>query len=216
MHELDARSGRSDFAASLSSMDLISRINLHFQDSAQTKMAAAEILAIPLAEATELLVRCLLGNGKILACGNGSSAAQAQHFAASLQGRFERERPELAAIDLSSNSSMLSSVANDYGWEQVFAKQVRALGQPGDVLLVISTSGYSANVLAAVEAAQERDLRIVALTGTGGGRLTDMLHDEDIHICVPHERSSRIQEVHMLAIHCLCDGIDCLLMGEES
>lgn len=197
-------------------MDLISRIALHFEDSAQTKLAAAEVLAVPILEATELMVRTLVANGKILACGNGGSAADAQHFASELVGRFERERPELAAIALGTDSSVLSALANDYAWEQVYAKQIRALGQPGDVLLAISTSGDSANVLAAVEAAHERDLRIVALTGKGGGKLGGLLHDEDVHICVPHDRVARIQEVHTLAIHCMCDGIDCLLMGEES
>lgn len=196
-------------------MDLASRIALHFEDSAQTKLAAAEQLAVPIAEATESMVRALLANGKILACGNGGSAADAQHFAAELIGRYERERPELAAIALNANSSTLSALANDYAWEQVYAKQVRALGQPQDVLLAISTSGDSPNILAAVEAAHERDLRVVALTGKGGGMLAGLLREGDVHICVPHERTARIQEVHILAIHCICDGIDCLLMGEE-
>lgn len=196
-------------------MDLVSRIALHFEDSAQTKLAAAEQLAVPIAEATESMVRALLANGKILACGNGGSAADAQHFAAELIGRYERERPELAAIALNANSSTLSALANDYAWEQVYAKQVRALGQPQDVLLAISTSGDSPNILAAVEAAHERDLRVVALTGKGGGMLAGLLREGDVHICVPHERTARIQEVHILAIHCICDGIDCLLMGEE-
>jgi D-sedoheptulose 7-phosphate isomerase len=197
-------------------MDLISRIALHFEDSAQTKLAAAEVLAVPILEATESMVRSLMSNGKIMACGNGGSAADAQHFVAELIGRFERERPELGALALSTNSSVLSAIANDYAWEQVFAKQVRALGQPGDVLLVMSTSGNSPNILAAIEAAHERELRVVALTGNGGGQVAGMLHDEDVHVCVPHDRTARIQEVHILAIHCICDGIDCLLMGEET
>ncbi|MBS1207882.1 MAG: phosphoheptose isomerase [Proteobacteria bacterium] len=197
-------------------MDLISRIALHFEDSAQTKLAAAEVLAVPILEATESMVRAFLSNGKILACGNGGSAADAQHFTAELLGRFERERPELAAIALTTDTSAISAIANDYAWEQVFAKQIRALGQPGDVLLAISTSGDSPNVLAAIEAAHERDLRVVAMTGKGGGKLAGMLREGDVHICVPHERTARIQEVHILAIHCICDGIDCLLMGEET
>lgn len=196
-------------------MDLIARINQHFEDNIQATISAVEMLAHPIAAATEEMVRCLLSNGKILTCGNGGSAADAQNLAAKLQGRFERERPELAAIALTTDSSVLSAIANDYAWEQVFAKQVRALGQPGDILLAISASGNSTSVLTAVEAAQERDLRIIALTGKEGGQLAAMLRDEDIQICVPHDRTARIQEVHLLVIHSLCDGIDCLLMGEE-
>ena len=196
-------------------MDLISRIGQHFQDSAQTKLDSLELLADPIARAAELMVGSLLGNGKILACGNGGSAADAQHFAAELVGRYERERPELAAIALTVDSSILTAVANDYAFEQVFAKQVRALGQPQDVLLAISTSGNSANVIAAINAAHEREMRVVALTGRGGGRIAELLGDRDIHICVPAERTARIQEVHLLTLHCLCDGIDCMLLGTE-
>lgn len=196
-------------------MDLTSRITLHFEDSAQTAFTSAEQLAMPIAQATELMVHSLLASGKILACGNGGSAADAQHFASELIGRYERERPELAAISLSTDSSTLSAIANDYAWEQVYAKQIRALGHPQDVLLAISTSGDSPNILAAIDAAHERDLRVVALTGKGGGKVAEMLKDGDVHICVPHERTARIQEIHILAIHCICDGIDCLLMGEE-
>lgn len=197
-------------------MDLISRINLHFEDSIQAKIAASEIMAIPIAEAAEMLVRSLLANGKILVCGNGGSAADAQHFAAELQGSFERERPELAAIALTTDTSVLSAIATEHGWEQVFAKQVRALGQPGDVLLAISTRGNAPSILAAIEAAHERDLRVIALTGGTGGLLAASLQEGDTLIGVPHERSARIQEIHLLVIHCLCDGIDCLLMGEET
>lgn len=197
-------------------MDLISRIALHFEDSVRAQQAASEALAVPILEATELMVRSLLANGKILACGNGGSAADAQHFASELVSHFERERPELAALALSADMAVLSAVANDYAWEQVFAKQIRAIGQAGDVLLAISTSGNSANVLAAVEAAHERDMRVIALTGNGGGKLAAMLADGDALICVPHDRTARIQEIHILVIHCICDGIDCLLMGEET
>jgi D-sedoheptulose 7-phosphate isomerase len=150
----------------------------------------------------------------VLVCGNGGSAADSQHFAAELIGRFERERPELAAIALTTDSSILTAVANDYAFEQVFARQVRGLGREGDVLVAISTSGNSPSVLAAAEAAHERGLAVVALTGRGGGRLGEMLGDGDVHLCVPHERTARIQEVHLLIIHCLCDGIDVSLMGE--
>ena len=196
-------------------MDLISRISQHFTDSAQTKLDAIELLAAPIAEGAELMINCLLGNGKILACGNGGSAADAQHFAAELVGRFEMERQGLAAIALSTDSSIMTAVANDYGYKLIFDKQVRALGQPGDVLLAISTSGNSANVIEAIHAAHDNDLHVVALTGKGGGEIAELLRDTDVHICVPSERTARIQEVHLLTIHCLCDGIDCLLLGVE-
>ncbi|MBV5288179.1 MAG: phosphoheptose isomerase [Methyloversatilis sp.] len=196
-------------------MNLVSRISEHFIDSAQTKLSSTEVLAAPIADAVELMVESLMATGKILACGNGGSAADAQHFAAELVGRYERERPELAAIALTVDSSILTAIANDYSFEQVFAKQVRALGQPQDVLLAISTSGNSANVIAAIDAAHEREMRVVALTGRGGGRIAELLTDRDIHICVPAERTARIQEVHLLTLHCLCDGIDCMLLGTE-
>lgn len=196
-------------------MDLINRISQHFAESAQTKLDAIELLAAPVAEAIEAMVGCLLNNGKILACGNGGSAADAQHLAAELVGRFELERHELAAIALTTDTSILSAIANDYGFKLVFAKQVRALGQPGDVLVAISTSGNSANVIEAINAAHANDLRVVALTGRGGGTIGEILRATDVHICVPAERTARIQETHLLIIHCLCDGIDCLLMGVE-
>ncbi len=197
-------------------MDLTPRIHRHFDDSAQLKRESAAALAPLIARAAGLMTECLLADGKILACGNGGSASDAQHFAAELVGRFERERPELPALSLATDTSLLTAVANDYAFEQVFAKQVRALGARGDVLLAISTSGNSPNVVAAVQAALERDMRVVALTGKGGGRLGAVLRADDVHICVPHERTARIQEVHLLAIHCLCDAIDSTLLGEES
>jgi len=196
-------------------MDLISRISQHFADSAQTKLDAAEMMAAPIAEATELMLGCLLGNGKILACGNGGSAADAQHFAAELVGRFEMERQGLAAIALTTDSSIMTAIANDYGYQAVFDKQVRALGQPGDVLLAISTSGNSESIIAAISAAHDNDLHVVALTGKGGGRINELLREGDVHLCVPSDRTARIQEVHSLIVHCLCDGIDCLLLGVE-
>jgi D-sedoheptulose 7-phosphate isomerase len=158
---------------------------------------------------------CITAGGKVLACGNGGSASDAQHFAAEFVGRFERERPGLAAISLTTDTSILTAVGNDYDFGQVFAKQVQALGSPGDVLLALSTSGNSANVLAAVDAARARDMTVIALTGRGGGKLRDKLADTDVHICVPHERTARIQEVHILAIHCLCDAVDLQLLGEQ-
>ncbi len=196
-------------------MDLIHRITRQFEDSAQTKLDAAEALASPIAGAIEVMTGSLLSNGKILACGNGGSAADAQHFAAELVNRFEIERPPLASIALTTDTSILTSIANDYDYVQVFSKQVRALGQPGDILLAISTSGNSPNVIEAIEAAHEREMKVVALTGKGGGRIAEHLGAADVHICVPAERTARIQEVHLLTLHCLCDGIDCLLLGVQ-
>jgi D-sedoheptulose 7-phosphate isomerase len=196
-------------------MDLVARISQHFRDSAQLKLDAAAALAAPISHAVGLMAKCLLGNGKILACGNGGSAADSQHFAAELLNRFEMERPGLAAIALSTDTSTLTSIANDYAFEQVFSKQVRALGQPGDVLLAISTSGNSPNVIEAIHAAHERELAVVALTGRGGGKIAGLLRARDVHLCVPHDRTARIQEVHLLTLHCLCDGIDRTLLGAE-
>lgn len=196
-------------------MDLIQRISHQFEDSARCKLDALKTLAAPIAGAVEVMTTCLLGNGKILACGNGGSAADAQHFAAELVNRFEMERPPLAAIALTTDSSILTSIGNDYAFVQIFSKQVSALGQPGDVLLAISTSGNSPNVIAAIDAAHEREMRVIALTGKSGGEITERLHESDIHICVPADRTARIQEVHLLTLHCLCDGIDCLLLGVE-
>ena len=196
-------------------MDLISRISEHFADSAQAKLDAAEMMAAPIAEATELMLGCLLGNGKILSCGNGGSAADAQHFAAELVGRFEMERQGLAAIALTTDSSILTAIANDYGYQAVFDKQVRALGQPGDVLLAISTSGNSESIIEAIRAAHDNELHVVALSGKNGGAFNELLREGDVHLCVPSDRTARIQEVHSLIVHCLCDGIDCLLLGVE-
>ncbi len=172
-------------------------------------------LAGPLALAAEKMVHALMNEGKILACGNGGSAADAQHFAAELLNRFEVERPGLAAVALTTDSSTLTSIANDYDFEQIYSKQIRALGQPSDVLLAISTSGNSPNIIQAVEAAQERQMTVVALTGKGGGLLSEILRPIDVHLCVPHTNTARIQEVHLVCLHCLCDGIDCLLMGAQ-
>jgi D-sedoheptulose 7-phosphate isomerase len=191
------------------------RIRQHFQESAQLKLQAAEELAEPISQAVEIMFTALSNGNKILACGNGGSAADCQHFAAELVGRFERERLPLPALALTTDTSILTAVGNDYGFREVYAKQVQAFGQSGDVLLALSTSGNSANVVAAIEAAVERDMRIIALTGKGGGVMGELLTESDVHICVPHERTARIQEVHLLTIHCLCDGIDVALFGEE-
>ena len=196
-------------------MDLIARVTRHFEDSANTKLDAVDLMAAPIAAAIEAMTGCLLAGGKILACGNGGSAGDSQHFAAELVGRFEAERQELAAIALTTDTSILTAVGNDYSFAQIFSRQVRALGHAGDVLLAISTSGNSANVIEAIKAAHDHDMRIVALTGRGGGQIGTLLNDEDIHLCVPAERTARIQETHLLVIHCLCDGIDALLLGVE-
>ena len=191
------------------------RIQQHFIDSADLKYQAAPVLSRPIADAVQALLACVTSGGKVLACGNGGSAADAQHFSAEFVGRFERERPELAAIALTTDSSILTAVANDYDFNVVFSRQVRALGQPGDVLLAITTSGNSANVLAAIEAAHEREMVVIGLSGRGGGKMAQVLRDTDVHICVPHERTARIQEVHLLTLHCLCDAVDSLLLGDS-
>ncbi|NMM38781.1 MAG: phosphoheptose isomerase [Glaciimonas sp.] len=191
------------------------RILDHFRESAELKMQAASQLAEPIAQAIELMFMALSNGNKILACGNGGSAADCQHFAAELVGRFERERLPLPALALTTDSSILTAVGNDYGYRDIYSKQVQAFGQSGDVLLAISTSGNSANVIAAIEAAMERDMRIVALTGNDGGAIGRQIGHADVHICVPHERTARIQEVHLLTVHCLCDGIDVALFGGD-
>lgn len=191
------------------------RIQQQFFDSADLKYAAAEILSRPIADAVSAVVGCITAGGKVLACGNGGSASDAQHFAAEFIGRFERERPGLAAIALTTDTSILTAVGNDYSFTEIFSKQVQALGAPGDVLLAITTSGNSANVLAAVEAAHAKEMTVIALTGRGGGKMNDLLTETDVHICVPHERTARIQEVHILALHCLCDAVDLQLLGEQ-
>ena len=196
-------------------MDLSKRIAQHFAESAQLKTQAAKVLTEPLRLGAERMVQCLMNEGKILACGNGGSAADAQHFSAELLNRFEMERPALPAIALTTDSSTITSIANDYDYDQVFSKQVRALGQPDDLLLAISTSGNSRNIVDAIHAAHERQMGVIALTGRNGGVMAEVLGQQDVHICVPHSRTARIQEVHILCLHCLCDAIDCLLLGVE-
>ncbi|VVE35583.1 phosphoheptose isomerase [Pandoraea cepalis] len=193
---------------------LIERIQQHFSDSVETKLAAADALPEYIAAAADVMFEALSNGNKILACGNGGSAADCQHFAAELVGRFERERPELPAIALTTDSSILTAIGNDYNFDAIFSKQVRALGHEGDVLLAITTSGNSGNVLAAIEAAHERGMHVIALTGKGGGKVNGALGELDVHICVPADRTARIQEVHLLTIHCLCDLVDAMLFGE--
>ncbi|HUP93994.1 MAG TPA: phosphoheptose isomerase [Burkholderiales bacterium] len=196
-------------------MDLISRISENFSESAHLKLQSMDALAGPIAEAAERMVQCLKQDGKILACGNGGSAADSQHFSAELLNRFEMERPSLAAIALTCDTSTITSIANDYDYDQIFSKQVRGLGHANDILLAISTSGNSRNVIAAMEAAHESDMTVVALTGRNGGKMAEVLEAGDIHICVPANNTARIQEVHLLTLHCICDAIDCLLLGVQ-
>ena len=191
------------------------RIQQQFFDSADLKYAAAEVLSKPIADAVDTLIGCITAGGKVLSCGNGGSAGDAQHFAAEFVGRFERERPGLAAISLVTDSSILTAIGNDYDFDSIFAKQVQALGQPGDVLLAISTSGDSPNVVAAIGAARAKDMSVIALTGHKGGRVRELMTETDVLICVPHDRTARIQEVHLLVLHCLCDAVDLQLLGEQ-
>jgi len=195
-------------------MDLTARISAHFRDAVALFEHCQDSLSAPTAAAVDALVFSLSNNGKILACGNGGSAADAQHFAAELVGRFERERLPLGAIALNTDTSILTAIGNDFGYDRVFSQQVNALGQPGDVLVAISTSGNSANVIEAIDAAHSRELRVIALTGKGGGRIGQMLTEDDVHLCVPHDRTLRIQEVHILLLHAMCDGIDAQLLGD--
>ena len=191
--------------------NLEQRVRNHFFDSIETKKKAAETMSEDIVRAINLMHHALTSEKKILACGNGGSAADAQHFAAELVGRFERERRELPAIALSTDSSILTAIANDYSYEVIFSKQVRALGQAGDVLLGISTSGNSANVIAAIEAAHLKGMSVIAFTGKDGGKIKNILKNSDVHLCVPAERTARIQETHLLLLHCLCDGVDHLM-----
>lgn len=195
-------------------MDINKRIAKHFEDSAELKLRVREELSQPIADGAQLFFDCVTNDGKILCCGNGGSAADAQHFAAELLNRFEKERPGLAAVALTTDSSVLTSIANDYDYNQVFSKQVRALGLPRDSLLAISTSGNSPSVVAAIHAAHERSMRVVALTGRDGGAMAAALRPDDVLICVNAQSTARIQEVHLLSLHCLCDVIDYLLLGE--
>jgi len=188
------------------------RASQHFLDSIAVKQEAEKVLPESVAQAVVAMVDCLRSGGKVMACGNGGSAADAQHFAAELIGRFERERQELAAIALTTDTSILTAVGNDYSYDEVFSKQVRGLGKKGDILLGISTSGNSKNVVKAIEAAKKIGLNIIALTGNGGGKIASLLDANDIHLCVPSNRTARIQETHLVLLHGLCDGVDHLLL----
>lgn len=193
-------------------MNLQERVSAHFEESIKVKQLAQEVLSEATAEAAMLMFNALANDGKILACGNGGSAADAQHFAAEMTGRFEQERMELAAVALTTDTSALTAIGNDYGFEHIFSKQVRALGRAGDVLIGISTSGNSGNVIEAIKAAHERDMKVVAFTGRDGGKIAAMLKDGDVLLNVPYPRTARIQEVHILLVHTICDSIDTMLM----
>ena len=191
------------------------RITKHFHDSIETKQRVAAALTPQIAAASQVMVDCLKTGGKILACGNGGSAGDSQHFAAELVGRFEREREELAAIALTTDSSILTAVANDYSFDEIFSKQVRALGKPGDILFAISTSGNSKNVVAAIDAAHRKGLHVIGMTGRNGGKIAGLMQAGDVLLNVDSQMTTRIQEVHLLMLHCLCDAIDNLMFGEK-
>lgn len=197
-------------------MDLLGRIKRNFSDSIQLKQQSMEPLAPAIARAAQKLTRCLLQEGKVLSCGNGGSAGDAQHFSSEMLNRFEMERPGLPAMALTTDASTITSIANDYQFADIFSKQIRALGRAGDVLLAITTSGNSANIVNATDAAHERKMQVIALTGRDGGELGAMLHAEDVEIRVSAQSTARIQEVHLLVIHCLCDLIDVQLLGQET
>lgn len=196
-------------------MDLIARIKTHFEESIKTKKMTSATQSEIILQASKLFVQCLLNNNKILVCGNGGSAADSQHFASELINRFETERPSLPAIALTTDTSTITSISNDYSYSEIFAKQIRALGQPGDILLLISTSGNSESILRAYEAAQSRGLKIIALTGKDGGSLASLLNSTEIEIRIPGSSTARIQETHLLVIHCFCDIIDTLLFCKK-
>jgi D-sedoheptulose 7-phosphate isomerase len=191
---------------------LRARASQHFLDSIAVKQEAEKILPKQVARGIVAMTDCLLAGGKVMACGNGGSAADAQHFAAELIGRFERERQELAAIALTTDTSILTAVGNDYSYDEIFSKQVRGLGKKGDILIGISTSGNSKNVVKAIEAAKKMGIKIIALTGNSGGKIAGLLDADDIHLCAPSTRTARIQETHLVILHALCDGVDHLLL----
>ena len=196
-------------------MDLAAHLREHFDEGVELRRRMAQTLPAEIARAGEALAAALKAGRKVLACGNGGSAADSQHFAAELVGRFERERPGLPAVALTVDTSALTAIANDYDWERVFAKQVEALGVPGDFLLAISTSGTSKNVLAAMRAAHAKGIKVIALTGRDGGEMARMLAAGDFHLNVAHPRTMRVQEVHLLVIHCLCEVVDNVIFGER-
>jgi D-sedoheptulose 7-phosphate isomerase len=212
---LEVNQRSKDLRDNIKFMDIQSRISQNFIESIEEKKKAQAALVASIAEAIQTMVTSLQSGNKILACGNGGSAADAQHFSAELLNRFERERHPLAALALTTDSSTLTSIGNDYDFTQIFSKQVKGLGREGDVLLAISTSGNSANIIDAVNVAQEKKMRVIGLTGGSGGALSATLRPEDTLISVPSKKTARIQEVHLLCLHCFCDGIDAVLLGDK-
>jgi D-sedoheptulose 7-phosphate isomerase len=196
-------------------MDLTAHLRTHFEEGIELRRRMAETLPAQIARAGEALAAALKSGRKALSCGNGGSAADAQHFAAELVGRFERERPGLPAVALTTDTSALTAIANDYDFDRVFSKQVEALANEGDVLLAISTSGNSKNVIEAMKAAQARKVAVIALTGRDGGAMGRMCGPRDFHINVAHPRTMRVQEVHLLVVHCLCEVVDNVIYGEK-
>lgn len=197
-------------------MDPVTRVREHFAESIATKQAAVDVISESIAVAGELMGQALLNDGKILSCGNGGSAGDAQHFSSEMLNRFERERPGLPAMALTTDASTITSISNDYAYEEIFSKQIRALGKPEDILLGISTSGNSENVCRAITAAHERGMKVVALSGRNGGRMAELFEEGDVEIRVPATRTARIQEVHLVIIHALCDLIDTALLGDDA
>ena len=197
-------------------MDTVQRVKNNFLESIQIKTESLEKLAPRIADAAEVMASCLLDNHKIMACGNGGSAADAQHFSSEMLNRFEMERPGLPAIALTTDSSTLTSIANDYQYADIYSKQILALGQKQDILLAISTSGESDNIIHAIDAAHDRNMIVIALTGKDGGQIRDLVNANDIEICVPAKSTARIQEVHIMIIHSLCDLIDLQLLGQDN
>lgn len=197
-------------------MDPVQRIKENFQESIRVKTESLDVLAPVIARAAEIVSNSLLNDHKIMACGNGGSAADAQHFSAEMLNRFEMERPGLPAIALTTDSSTLTSIANDYQYAEIYSKQIRALGHPGDVLIAISTSGESHNIIHAIDAAHDRGVIVIALTGREGGQIADLINESDVEIRVPTWSTARIQEVHIMVIHCICDLVDLRLLGQDS
>jgi D-sedoheptulose 7-phosphate isomerase len=196
-------------------MDTVQRVKNNFLESIQVKTDAVDKLAPVVASAAAAIANSLLNDKKIMACGNGGSAADAQHFSAEMLNRFEMERPGLPAIALTTDSSTLTSIANDYQFAEIYSKQIRALGQEGDVLLAISTSGESHNIVHAIDAAHDRNMIVIALTGREGGQIADLMNNNDFEIRVPTWSTARIQEVHIMVIHSLCDLVDLQLLGQD-